>query len=101
MGKRRMNKGALGCRRRKTQRRSRNSLLRTTSASLPPMAPRSFEHQIYMTLARTGYRLAYIARGLISCVMVHLHGISNFCAYYSFTGMLFTAFVGSMIKHQP
>merc|ERR1712183_766181 len=33
--------------------------------------------------------------------MMHLEGISNFCALYSFTGILFTAFVGSVIKHQP
>lgn len=33
--------------------------------------------------------------------MVHLEGISNFCALYSFTGILFMALVGSMIKHQP
>merc|ERR1711957_490425 len=53
------------------------------------------------TLARTGYRLAYIARRLMGCVMVHLEGTSKFCALYSFAGIVFTAFVGSVIKHQP
>eukprot|EP00584_Thalassiosira_punctigera_P012510 CAMPEP_0172570848 /NCGR_PEP_ID=MMETSP1067-20121228/129154_1 /TAXON_ID=265564 ORGANISM="Thalassiosira punctigera, Strain Tpunct2005C2" /NCGR_SAMPLE_ID=MMETSP1067 /ASSEMBLY_ACC=CAM_ASM_000444 /LENGTH=147 /DNA_ID=CAMNT_0013363041 /DNA_START=275 /DNA_END=718 /DNA_ORIENTATION=+ len=52
-------------------------------------------------MARTGHRLAYISRGLMSCFRSHLEGISNFCAIYSFTGILFTAFVGSMIKNQP
>eukprot|EP00581_Thalassiosira_minuscula_P014923 CAMPEP_0183729714 /NCGR_PEP_ID=MMETSP0737-20130205/31008_1 /TAXON_ID=385413 /ORGANISM="Thalassiosira miniscula, Strain CCMP1093" /LENGTH=144 /DNA_ID=CAMNT_0025961979 /DNA_START=149 /DNA_END=583 /DNA_ORIENTATION=+ len=52
-------------------------------------------------MARTGHRLAFVSRGLISYFINHLEGISNFCAIYSFTGMLFTAFVGSMIKHQP
>lgn len=96
-----MSNSVLGCRRRQTQRRSSVPLSRASPASLPPMAPRSFEHQIYITLVRTGYRLAYIIRGLLSYVMVHLGGISNFCALYSFTGFVFTAFVGSMIKHQP
>jgi len=95
-----MNQGVLGCRRRRTQRQS-ISLLRTPPASTPPMAPRSFEHQTYITLTRTGYRVAYIFRELSSCVRMHLEGISNFCALYSFTGIIFTAFVGSMIKHQP
>jgi len=95
-----MNQGVLGCRRRRTQRRS-IPFLRTTPTLPSPMAPRSFEHQIYVTLASTGYRVAYIVRELFSCVMVHLEGISNCCALYSFTGIIFTAFVGSMIKHQP
>lgn len=33
--------------------------------------------------------------------MSRLEGISNFCAIYSFTGILFTAFAGSLIKYQP
>ena len=54
------------------------------------MAPRSFEHQIYITLSRTGHRMAFMSRGLIGCFISHLEGISNFCAIYSFTGILFT-----------
>lgn len=87
--------GLLGCRRRK----------RPSSSNISPsnrhhrgkeryhsstMAPRSFEHQIYITMARTGHRMAFLSRGLVSCFVSRLDGISNFCAIYSFTGILFT-----------
>jgi len=65
------------------------------------MAPRSFEHQIYITMVTTGYRMVFLSKGLISMIFSHLEGISNFCAIYAFTGILFTGYVGLMIKHQP
>jgi len=103
-----MTNSVLGCRRRGREQerpssssRNRGSHRGIRPGSFPAMAPRSFEHRIYITLARTGHRLAYISRGLIGCFMSHLEGISNFCAIYSFTGILFTAYVGTMIKKQP
>ena len=54
------------------------------------MAPKSFEHQIYITSMNVGHRCAYLCRGFVSCFVSRLDGISNFCAIYSFTGILFT-----------
>jgi len=101
-----MTDGILTCRRRRRTRQRPSSedgsaLYGTPRASSHPMAPRSFEHQIYISLARSGHRMAFIFRAAISCFVTHLDGISNFCAIYSLTGLLFTAFVGSLIKNQP
>mmetsp|Transcript_8394 Transcript_8394/g.18814 ORF Transcript_8394/g.18814 Transcript_8394/m.18814 type:complete len:198 (-) Transcript_8394:372-965(-) len=101
-----MTDGPLGCRRRRKRQRPSSINIDALAGTQdtpqqPAMAPRSFEHQIYITMARTGHRMAFLSRGLISCFVSHLDGISNFCAFYSFTGVLFTAYVGLMIKHQP
>ena len=85
--------GLLGCRRRKRPSSSispSNRHQRGKERFHSTMAPRSFEHQIYITMARTGHRLAFLSRGLVSCFVSRLDGISNFCAIYSFTGILFT-----------
>ena len=89
-----MTRGLPGCRRRRKQQRSNSERIELISGNptAPPrvMAPRSFEHQLYLTMARTGHRTAYLCRGVISCFVSRLDGISRFCAIYSLTGMLFT-----------
>ena len=89
-----MTRGLPGCRRRRKQQRSNSERIELISGNptAPPrvMAPRSFEHQLYITMARTGHRTAYLCRGVISCFVSRLDGISRFCAIYSLTGMLFT-----------
>ena len=86
----------LGCRRRrsdKPQWSSNGGVVGETNyynRDSGKMAPRSFEHQIYISMSRTGHQLAFLSRGLISCFISRLDGISNFCAIYSFTGILFT-----------
>mmetsp|Transcript_11442 Transcript_11442/g.23413 ORF Transcript_11442/g.23413 Transcript_11442/m.23413 type:complete len:156 (-) Transcript_11442:349-816(-) len=65
------------------------------------MVPRSFEHRLYITMSRVGHSLAFLSKGLISYFTTRLDGISNCCALYSFTGILFTLFVGMMISKQP
>lgn len=52
--------------------------------------PKSFEQQIFITMTRTAHRSAYFCKGVISFFVSRLVGISQFCAIYSFTGMLFT-----------
>lgn len=51
--------------------------------------PKSFEQQLYITMTRSAHRSAYFITYFIS----RLVGISQFCAIYSFTGMLFTVSV--------
>ena len=89
-----MTRGLPGCRRRRKQQRSNSERIELISGNptAPPrvMAPRSFEHQLYITMTRTGHRTAYLCRGVISCFVSRLDGISRFCAIYSLTGMLFT-----------
>ena len=85
----------IGCRRRRSDRRKDFSITHTeeeedTDRPRYKMAPKSFEHQIYITSMNVGHRCAYLCRGLISCFVSRLDGISNFCAIYSFTGILFT-----------
>lgn len=89
-----MTRGLSGCRRRRKQNRSncehRELISENPTAPTPIMAPRSFEHQLYITMARTGHRLEGLSRGVVSCFVSRLDGISRFCAIYSLTGMLFT-----------
>ena len=65
--------------------------------SSPPT--KSFEQQIYITMTRTAHRSAYLCKGVISCFVSRLVGISQFCAIYSFTGMLFMVSVLTMRVH--
>lgn len=65
------------------------------------MAPRSLEHKLQITMFRTGHSLAFLSRGILGWFTSRLDCISSFCVVYSFTGILFTAFVGTMIKNQP
>lgn len=84
----------IGCRRRRSDRRKDFSITHTEEEEEDrpryKMAPKSFEHQIYITSMNVGHRCAYLCRGLVSCFVSRLDGISNFCAIYSFTGILFT-----------
>ena len=89
-----MTRGLSGCRRRRTQNLSnseKRGLLSGNPIATPrAMAPKSFEHQVYITMARTGHRTVDLCRGVISCFVSRLDGISRFCAVYSLTGMIFT-----------
>jgi hypothetical protein len=57
---------------------------------VPKMAPRSFEHRLYITMSRTSHSLAFLCRGVVSALASRLECISNCCAIYSFTGIFFT-----------
>ena len=59
----------------------------------PSPSSKSFEQQIYITMTRTAQRSAYFCKGVTSFFISRLVGISQFCAIYSFTGMLFTVSV--------
>lgn len=76
--------------------RSRSNNHRRAS---PP--PKSFEQQIYITMTRTAHRSAYFCKGVISFFVSRLVGISQFCAIYSFTGMLFTVSLLNYIYRVP
>ncbi|KAL7488768.1 hypothetical protein ACHAW6_014369 [Cyclotella cf. meneghiniana] len=65
------------------------------------MAPRSFEQRVYITMARTRHSIAFLSRGVCAGLASRLDCLSRFCALYSFTGALFTFFVGTMISKQP
>lgn len=65
------------------------------------MAPRSIEQRIRISMARNVHLLAFLSRSCATWFVTHLDGISRFCAVYSFTGLLFTLLIGTMISRQP
>lgn len=90
------------CRRRKKERSNTEHIeLISRNRSAASTTPRSFEYQLYITMARVAHRSANLCTGVISCFVSRLDCISQLCAIYSFTGMLFTAYAGCMIKYQP
>lgn len=90
---------ALRCRRRNSQQQQTKNHRHILYRKI--MAPRSLEHKLQITMFRTRHSLAFLSRGILGCFISRLDCISSFCVVYSFTGILFTAFVGVMIKHQP